>query len=85
MAKRIQKLTKEAPKFPRLANTDREDSEADDEEKETVMKKVPKSPGLAETDPENLGESDTEDTLRTMGFPIDKSLEVGKEEKKPVF
>ena len=38
-----------------------------------------------ETGPENSGDSDTEDTLRAMGFPIDKSLEVGKNEEGLVF
>ena len=35
-------------------------------------------------EPEDLGDLDVEDTLRTMGFPIDKSLEVSKEEEEPV-
>ena len=40
------------------------------------------SPGLVETDPENSGDWDTEDTLRAMKFPIDKSLGVGKNKRK---
>ena len=43
---------------------------------------VKKSPGLAETDPEKSGDSNTEDTLRGKVFPLDMSLEVGKNEKK---
>ena len=35
--------------------------------------------------PEDSGNSDTEDTIRAMGFPIDKSLEVGKNEKELVL
>ena len=93
MEKRIQKLTKKASKFPKLANTDPEDSDDDDDndddddddKKEPVVKKAPDSPGLVETDRENSGDSDTEDTLRATGFPVDKSLEVGKNEEEPIF
>ena len=42
------------------------------------MKKAPKSPEPVKADPEDTGDSDTNDTLRTMGFLTNKSLEVGK-------
>ena len=85
VVKRIQKLTKKASKSAKLANTDREDSDDDKEEKESVFKTVPKFSWLVEIDPENSRDSDTEDTLRAMGNPIDKSLEVGKNEEEPVL
>ena len=50
-----------------------------------MVKKAPKSLELVETDPEDSGDSDTEDILRAMGFPIDKSLEVVKNEEEPVL
>ena len=84
VVKRIHKLTKKAPKSPRLTNADLEDSDDDDEEKEPVLKKVSKFLGLAETSPESSGDPDTEDNPRAMGFPIDKSLEVGKNEEESV-
>ena len=49
------------------------------------MKKAPKSPRLVETDPKNSGDSDIENNLRAMDFPIDKSLEVGKHKEEPVL
>ena len=49
------------------------------------MKKAPKSPGIVETDPESTGDSEMEDTLRAISFPIDKSLDVGKNEEEPVL
>ena len=78
-------MTKKAPKSPRLTDTDPEDSDDDDEEKEPVVKKVSKSLGLVETGPKNSGDSDTKDTLMALGFPIDKSLEIGKKEEEPVL
>ena len=84
VVKRIHKLTKKAPKSPRLTNTDLEDSDDDDEEKEPVVKKVSKFLGLAETSSESSGDPDTKDNPRAMGFPINKSLEAGKNEEEPV-
>ena len=81
MVKRIQILLKKAPKSPEPVKTESDDSD-DDEEEEPKMKKAPKSPGLVETDPED---SDTEDTLKTIGFPVNKFLEVGKNEEKPAL
>ena len=78
-------MTKKAPKSLMLTDTDPEDSNDDDEEKEPVVKKVSKSLGLVETGPKNSGDSDTEDTLMALGFPIDKSLEIGKNEEEPVL
>ena len=52
---------------------------------QTLPNKVPKSPKLAIKDPEDSGDSDIEDTLRDMGFPIDKSLEASKNEEEPVL
>ena len=49
------------------------------------MKTVSNSLGLVETGPENSGDLDTEDTFRSMGFPIDKSLELGKNEEGIIF
>ena len=49
------------------------------------MKKVSKFLGDVETCPQDSEDSGTEDTLRVMGFPIDKSLEVGKNEEGLVF
>ena len=85
MAKRLQKLTKNAPKSPKLADTDGKDPDDEEEEKVPVAKKVPKSPGLAKTDQENSGDSETEDTLQTMSFFIDKSLELDKNEEESVL
>ena len=54
-----------------------------------LTKKAPRPPGPTdiylgdvETGPET---EDTEDTLRAMGFPIDKSLELYKNEEGLVF
>ena len=49
------------------------------------MKKLSKSLGLVETGPENSGDPETKDILSTTFFPIDKSLEVGKNEEEPVL
>ena len=84
MAKRIHKLTKKAPKSLKVADTDPEDSEDEEEEKEPVVKKAPKAPGFVETDPEKSGESDSEDTLRAMGFPQSHSLKKGYMEGKKI-
>ena len=53
--------------------------------KSKLTKKAPEPPGHTdtylrdvETGPEDSGDSDTEDTLRATGIPIDKSLEVDK-------
>ena len=43
------------------------------------------SKSLWKTDPEDSGDSGLEDTLRVMDLPINKFLEVGKEEEEPVF
>ena len=81
MVKRIQTLPKKAPKSPRPADTGPEDLEDDNEKKEPVVKKASKSPKLVKAGPKDSGDSYTEDTLRAMGFSIDKSLEVGKNEE----
>ena len=83
MVKRIHKLTKKAPKPPRF--TDINPDDYDEEEKEPVVKKLSKSLGLVKTGSENSGDPETEDTLRTTFFPIDKSFEVGKNEEEPVL
>ena len=49
------------------------------------MKKVSKSLGDVETGPGESEDSDTEDTLRAMGFLINKSLELGKNGEGLVF
>ena len=50
-----------------------------------MIKKASKFPELAKAEPEDAGDSDIENTLRAMGFPIDKSLEVGKNKEEPVL
>ena len=44
---------------------------------------MPKSPEFIDTGPRK--DDNTEDTLRTMGFSIDKSFEVGKNKKELVL
>ena len=83
--KRVHKLTKKAPSSPRLTDTGSEHSDDHDDEKEPVVKKVSKSLGLVETSPDNSGDSGTENNLKDMGFPIDNSLEVGKNEEEQVL
>ena len=85
MVKRIHKLTKKAPTPPRFTDMGQESSDDDNEEKELVVKTVSKSLGLVETGPEDSRDSGTENTLSAMGFPIDKSLELGKNEKEVIF
>ena len=85
MVKRIKKLTKKTPKSPRFTDTYPGDSDDDDEEKKPVVKKVSKSQGDVETGPRESEDSDTEDTLRAMGFLNDKSLELGKNGEGLVF
>ena len=61
-----------------------DDSDVDDDDAEKpAVKNVPKSPVLVETNPEDSGDTGTEDTLRVMGFSIDKYLEVVKNEEEP--
>ena len=57
-----------------------------------LTKKTPKVPGLrdtylrdVETGPEDSEDSGTKDNLRAMGFPIDKSLELDKNEERLVL
>ena len=50
-----------------------------------MVKNVPKSLGLVKADSKESEDSDTENTLRAMSFPINKSLEVGKNEEEPVL
>ena len=87
MVKRIQTLPKKTSKSPeslKMESDDSDDDDDDDEEKPAV-KNVPKPPVLVETNPEDSGDTGTEDTLRVMGFSIDKYLEVVKNEEEPVF
>ena len=81
MVKRIQILLKNAPKSPEPVKMESNDSDNDDEEEEPKVKKAAKSLGLVETDSED---SDTEGTLKVIGFPVNKSLKVGKNEEEPV-
>ena len=90
MVKRIQTLPKKTPKSPEPLkmesdDSDDDDDDDDDDEEKPAVKNVPKSPVLVETNPENSGDTGTEDTLRVMGFSIDKYLEVVKNEEEPVF
>ena len=82
-----------------FVETESDNSDNNGEEEEPVIKRIykltkkaPKLPGITdtclwdvETGPEDSEDSDTEDTLGVMGFPIDKSLEVGKNEEGLVF
>ena len=70
VVKRIQRQPQKATKPQSLSKQNPDDSDDDDEEQE---------------DPKDPGDSDTEDALRAMGFPIEKSLEVGKNEEEPVL
>ena len=85
MVKRIHKLTRKATRSPRFTDTYPEDSNKEHKEKEHVAKKASKSLGDVETIPEELADSDTEETARAMGFPIEKFLELGKNEEGIVF
>ena len=85
VVKIIYKLTVKVLKPPRFTDTGSECSGNDDEEKEHAVKKVSKFLGDVETGPEDSGDSKTKDSLRAKGFPIDKSLELGKIEEGLVF
>ena len=85
VVKIIYKLTIKVLKPPRFTDTGSECSDNDDEEKEHAVKKVSKFLGDVETGSEDSGDSETKDSLRAMGFPIDKSLELGKIEEGLVF
>ena len=96
VVKRTQRQPQKAPNSPEFVETESDDSDDDDDDDDeerkpmikrilTLPRKAPKSPKLVKADPEDSGDSDTEDTLRAMGFPIDKFLEVGKNEEEPVL
>ena len=80
------KRRNKVPKFSEFVATN-SDTEDEEEQEPAVKqpKKGPKSPGPVRMESDVSGNSDTEDNLRALVFPIDKSLEVGKNEEKLVL
>ena len=80
------KQRNKVPKFSEFVATD-SDTEDEEEQEPAVKqpKKGPKSPGPVRMESDVSENSDTEDNLRALAFPIDKSLEVSKNEEKLVL